>query len=157
LYFLDATLKQQAAARESLERRLRGEGLDDGFKLRFKPPAPIPPTQWQLAQYVQKHGPEKAAELVQSFPAGNVARRLNGAAFVLLQEGDAKVALTVLTRIEKDLPKDAGVQAMLGQARALTGDRVGAATAFRKAAELLPGDKTVGGLRPYWKHVIEEG
>src|SRR5262249_47725126 len=68
LQFFDATLKQRAEARESLARSVRGEGLDEGFKLQFKPPAPVPSTQWQLAQYVQKHGVEKAAELVRSFP-----------------------------------------------------------------------------------------
>ena len=156
LYFLDATMKQQAASRKSLERSIRGEGLDEGFKLQFKPPAPIPPTNQQLAKYVRQHGAEKAAELLRSLP--NIPKgKLSAAAFVLLRDGDAKVALPVLILVAKDQPEMAGVQAMLGQARALTGDREGALTAFRKAAELLPGDDTVGGLRAYWKHVIEQG
>ncbi len=157
LHFLDATLGQRAAARESLERSIRGEGLDEGFTLRFKPPTPLPPTNWQLAQFIQKHGVEKAADLVRPFP-GPVKGRLSGAAFVLLQEGDAKVALSVLTLIEKDCSEEAGYQAMLGQARARTGDRDGARGAFHKAAELLPGDKTVSsGFRPVWKHFIRQG
>ena len=54
-------------------------------------------------------------------------------------------------------PKAAAIPAMLGEARLLTGDRPGALAAFRKAAELLPGDETVGGLRAYWKSMTEKG
>jgi hypothetical protein len=153
LYFLDTTLKQQAAARE---RSIRGEGLDQGFKLQFKPSAPIPPTNRQLALHVKRHGVEKTAEWLQSFP-NQPKGKLSAAAFVLLQDGDAQAALPVLVLVARDCPKLAGVQAMLGQARALTGDREGAVAAFRRAAELLPGDETVGGLRAYWKYVIEQG
>src|SRR4029077_9983805 len=56
LYFLGATLNRQAAARASLARSVRGEGLDEGFKLQFKPAAPLPPTARQLSQYVRQHG-----------------------------------------------------------------------------------------------------
>jgi dienelactone hydrolase len=156
LHFFDATLKQQVSARESLQRSVRGEGLDDGFKLRFKPAAPIPPTNRQLSLYVKRHGIEKTAELLRSFP-DLPKGKLSAAPFVLLQDGDAEAALPVLVRVARDCPKDAGVQAMLGQARVLTGDREGAVAAFRRAAELLPGDETVGGLRAYWKYVIERG
>ena len=46
---------------------------------------------------------------------------------------------------------------MLGQARVLTGDREDALAAFRTAAELLPDDEHVGGLRAYWEYTIEQG
>ena len=50
-----------------------------------------------------------------------------------------------LTRAAKVDPNQADIQALLGQARTLTGDREGALRAYRKAAELLPGDQSVGG------------
>jgi dienelactone hydrolase len=152
LYFLDATLNRQPAARASLERSVRGEGLDEGFKLQFKPQAPVPPTARQLSQYVRQHGAEKAVELIRSF--GGSADSASAAARVLLQDGDAKTAIPLLAVIAKDHPKLAQIQAMLGEARALTGDREGALAAFRKGQELMAGDTTV---EPYWKGVIEEG
>ncbi|OAI42665.1 hypothetical protein AYO41_00585 [Verrucomicrobia bacterium SCGC AG-212-E04] len=152
LYFLDATLKQQAAARASLERSVRGEGLDEGFKLQFKPPAPVSPTARQLSQYVRKNGAEKAVELMRTF--GGTADSASAAARVLLEDGDAKTAIPLLTLVAKDHPKSAPVQAMLGEARAVTGDREGALAAFRKGQELLTEDTTV---EPYWKDVIKRG
>src|SRR5262245_8358894 len=59
LLFFDAMLKQQAAAREGLQKSVRGDGLDDGFKLKFKPAAPAPPTVRQLAYHLRQHGVEK--------------------------------------------------------------------------------------------------
>src|SRR5262249_20988754 len=101
LYFLSATLKQQAAARESLQRSIRGKDQDERFTLRFKPPTPVPPTQRRLSQYIRKHGAEKAAEFLRSIP-GETKEIAIGAAFVLLQDGDAKTALPHLTLIAKD-------------------------------------------------------
>src|SRR5262245_29188705 len=68
LLFFDATLKQQAAAREGLQKSVRGDGLDDGFKLKFKPAAPAPPTVRQLAYHLRQHGVEKTVELARSIP-----------------------------------------------------------------------------------------
>jgi dienelactone hydrolase len=155
LYFLDATLKQRAEARESLQRSVRGEGLDEGFKLQFKPPDPVRPTPRQLSQFVRRLGTEKGAEMMRSFPDG--AGNAVGAGFVLLRDGDVKIALPHLQLAAKSYPKRAGIQAMLGQALTITGDRAAALTAFRKAVELLPGDASVGGLRAYWKYVIDNG
>jgi hypothetical protein len=152
LYFLDATLNRQPAARASLERSVRGEGLDEGFKLQLKPPAPVPPTARQLSQYVRQYGAEKAVELMRPF--GGSADSESAAARVLLQDGDAKTAISLLTLIAKGHPKLAPVQAMLGEACAFTGDREGALAAFRKGRELMAGDTTVDAD---WKHVIEEG
>jgi hypothetical protein len=58
---------------------------------------------------------------------------------------------------QKDYLRLTAVHAMLGQALALTTDREGAIAAFGRAAELLPGDVEVAGLRAYWEQVIEEG
>jgi hypothetical protein len=51
--FFDATLKKQAASRESLEKSVRGEGLDAEFRLTFKLAAPVAPTNGQLASYLK--------------------------------------------------------------------------------------------------------
>src|SRR5262249_3668007 len=94
LYFLDATLKQQAQARESLQQGIRGEGLDDGFKFAYRPPTPVHPTHRQLSEYFRAHGNEKGEELIRSLP--NPKEWAFSVAFVLLRDGDAKLALPIL-------------------------------------------------------------
>jgi hypothetical protein len=166
LHFLNATLKEQAAARQSLERSVRGEGADDGFQLRFKPPAPLPPTARQLSQFIRQHGAEKAMELlraeyVRAYGAENgaeAARSFPAAAVdVLLKDGDGQLALSVLILFEKDNSKDMMFQLKLGEARALTGDRAGAVTAYRSAAKLLADLEKARGPQPVYKYLIEQG
>jgi hypothetical protein len=57
----------------------------------------------------------------------------------------------------KEEPTVAAYQVWLGQALTLTGDRAGARAAFRKAAELLPGDKSAEGGREAYKFLIDKG
>jgi hypothetical protein len=156
LHFFDATLKQNADAREALLKSVRGEGLDDGFKLRFKPAAPAPPTQAQVASYLKEHGVEKTVAFIQSIP-NQPTELVASAAFVLLKDHDAKAALPALQYATKKYPKVAGYQLWLGQALGLTGDRPGALAAYRKAAELLPGDESAGGNRDAYKYLIKKG
>jgi hypothetical protein len=156
LLFFDATLKQNADARESLEKSVRGEGLSDGFKLRFKPAAPAPPTQAQIASYLKEHGVEKTVAFIQSIP-NQPTELVAAAAFVLLKDHDAKAALPALQYATKESPKVAGYQVWLGQALGLTGDRAGALAAYRKAAESLPGDESVGNSRENYKYLIDKG
>jgi hypothetical protein len=159
LLFYDATLKRQVAARESLEKSARGEGLDDGFRLKFKPAAPIPPTNGQIANYLKEHGLEKTLELVRSStdrPTG----RLAASASLLLGDGEAAAALPALRFAIKQEPTVAAYQVYLGEALTLTGDRAGARAAYRKAAELLPGDKSMIGYeraREGYKYRIDKG
>jgi hypothetical protein len=156
LLFLEATLKQQAAARESLEKSVRGEGLDDGFRLKFRPATRVPPTNRQVADYLKRHGVEKTLELVRSMsdrPTG----RLAAGAYCLVQDGDAKAALPALRLAIKDHSKTLIYQVWLGEALVLTGDRAGALAAYRKAAELLPGDESAGNLREGYKYRIDKG
>jgi hypothetical protein len=155
LLFFDATLKQQAAARASLEKSVRGEGLDDGFRLKFKPAAQAPPTQAQLASYLKEHGVEKTVGFIQSIP-DRPTELVASAAFVLLKDHDAKAALPALRYVTKECPKVASYQVWLGQALGLTGDRAGARAAYRKAAELLPGDGSAEGSRLN-KYLIDKG
>jgi hypothetical protein len=156
LLFFDATLKQKEAARESLNKSLRGEGLDDGFRLAFKPAAPAPPTQAQIASYLKQHGVEKTVSWIQSIP-NLPTEQVASAAFVLLKDHDATAALPALRYATKKYPKVAGYQVWLGQALGLTGDREGALAAYRKAAELLPGDDSAGNWRELYKHWIKKG
>jgi hypothetical protein len=156
LLFYDATLKRQAAARESLEKSARGEGLDDGFKLRFKPAVPVPPTNGQIAAYLKEHGLEKTLELVRSstnLPIG----RLAASASLLIADGEPEGALPALRFAIKEEPTVAAHQLYLGEALTLTGDRAGARAAYRKAAELLPGDESASNNRRAYKYLIEKG
>jgi hypothetical protein len=159
LLFFDATLKQQAVARESLEKSVRGEGLDDGFKLRFKPAAPVPPTNGQLASYLKQHGLEKTLELIRSFPNVHPGR-VASAASILVEDGDATAALPALRWAVKDYPKSTTLQVSLGQALVVAGDRAGALAAYRKAAELFPDDDEMAKnerLRENYKYLIDKG
>jgi len=152
LYFFDAMLKGQTSAREALARSVRGEGLKPGFALGFRPAAPLLPSARQLSQYVRQNGVEKAVALMASLGKGSES--VFAAAHVLFEDGDVKTALSVLRRIDADHPNLAHVQALLGQALLLSGDRAGALEAFRKGKALIDGDKTVGSI---WKFYINEG
>jgi hypothetical protein len=124
--------------------------------LRFKPAAPVPPTNGQIAAYLKEHGLEKTLELVRSstnFPIG----RLAASASLLIADGDAEAALPALRFATKEEPTVAAHRLHLGQALALTGDRAGALAAYRKAAELLPGDESAGNNRSAYKYLIEKG
>jgi hypothetical protein len=156
LHFFDATLKQQPAAREALQRSLRGEGLDDRFKLTFKPAAPVRPTTWQLAVYLRQQGLERSVALLRSLP-DSPTRLLGGAAQSLIEDGDPNAALPALARVTEEYPKVAIYQVWRGQALALTGDRAGARAAYRKAAELLPGDESAGKAREVYQYLIDKG
>ena len=57
----------------------------------------------------------------------------------------------------KEYPKNAGYQVWLGQALALTGDRAGALAAYRKAAELVRADESVGKSRENYIYLIVKG
>jgi len=159
LLFFDATLKQQIVAREALQKSVRGEGLDEGFKLKFKPAEPVPPTNGQLASYLKQHGLEKTLELIRSFP--NVyPGRVAGAASILVQDDDAMAALPALRWAAKEYPKSTTLQVSLGQALVVTGDRAGALAAYRKAAELFPDDDEMvknERLREAYKYLIDKG
>jgi enoyl-CoA hydratase len=159
LLFFDATLKQQAAAREALQKSVRGETLDDGFKLKFKPAAPVPPTNGQLASYLKQHGLEKTLELIRSFP-NFYPGRVAGAASILVQDGDATAALPALRWAVNEDPKSTTRQVSLGNALVVAGDRAGALAAYRKAAELFPKDDEMAKnerLREGYKYLIDKG
>jgi hypothetical protein len=155
LLFFDAILKRQAGARESLEKSVRGEGLDDGFKLRFKPAALVSPTNGQIAAYLKEHGLEKTLELVRlstSLPTG----RLAASAFLLIADGEPEAALPALRFAIKEQLTVAAHHLHLGEALTLTADRAGALAAYRKAAELLPGDESAGNNRRAYKYLIDK-
>jgi hypothetical protein len=156
LLFYDATLKQKAVAREALQKSVRGEGLDEGFRLTFKPAAAAPPTQAQLASYLKEHGVEKTVAWIQSIP-NLPTEEVASAAFVLLKEHDAMSALPALRYVTKKYPKVVSYRVWLGQALGLTGDRQGALAAYRNAADLLRTDETTGNGREHNKYLINKG
>jgi tetratricopeptide (TPR) repeat protein len=157
LRFLDATLKQRAEAREFLQRSLRGEGLDEEFRLQFRHPAPAPPTARQLALLVRQHGVGKAADLLRScrddVEVGGDG--IGGAGKILVDEGRVKEALALFTRAAEIFPKSMAIQSGLGNVLALTGDRKGAIAAYRRGMELIPGETKDEKLRTRWKKEFE--
>jgi hypothetical protein len=158
LLFFDATLKQQAAAREALQKSVRSEGLDEGFRLTFKPAAPAPPTVGQLAAYLKQHGVEKTLELVRSIPDAR-PQAVAGAGVSLVEDGDAPAALPALRWAAREYPKYTVIQIHLGEALAVLGDRAGALAAYRKAAQLFQHDETMNTelARQNNKYLIDKG
>lgn len=156
LNFLDATLKQKSSARASLSESLERSASDPRLELRFKPAAPIPPTQRQMALYLRQHGAEATVTMLRAFP--DLAQsKMVGGLITLLNDDDIKTALPALRLAGTIYPKSAPIQAMLGKVLARTGDTGGAERAYRSALVLLPDDNTVGGLRPYWQSQIDRG
>ena len=154
--FLDASLKQRPEARGFLSQTVERSASDSRLNLQFKAAAPVPPTQRQMAQYLRRYGAENAIAMLRAFPTLAESRMVGGI-ITLLSDDDIKTALPSLLLAEKTYPKNAGIQTMLGEALARTGDKAGAEQAYRKARVLLPEDHTVGGLRPYWENKIEHG
>jgi len=154
--FLDATLKQRPEARAFLSQSVARSASESRLRLQFKPAVPVPPTQRQVAQYLRLHGPEKAMTMLRAFPEAAESKMTFGIVS-LLEDGDTQTALPSLRLAEKAYPTNAGIQALLGTALSRTGDKVGAAKAYRQALVLLPNDSTVGVFRGYWKSRIERG
>jgi pimeloyl-ACP methyl ester carboxylesterase len=154
--FLESSLRQRPEAKAFLAQRMERSTPDSRLFLQFKPAAPIPPTQRQMAQYLRQHGADESITMLRAFP--DVAEsKLVGGIITLLSDDDFQTALSALRLGEKTYPRNAGIQTMLGQVLARTGDKAGAERAFRKALVLLPDDPTVGGFGPYWKSQIERG
>jgi tetratricopeptide (TPR) repeat protein len=155
LQFLNATLKRQARAREFLQKSLRGEGLDERFQLRYKPPAPAPPTGRQLTMFVLRHGADKAAELLRSCRNDVEGWVFGGAGQTLIDGGQVKEAVALFTRAAVIFPKSMAVQSNLGNALALTGDLKGAIAAYRKALVLISRETDDERQRARWKAELE--
>jgi Flp pilus assembly protein TadD len=85
---------------------------------------------------------------------------LAASASLLIADGDVEAALPALRFAINEEPTDTVCQMHLGQALTLTGDQAGARAAYRKAAELLPGDKSLIGYeraRDGYKYMIDKG
>ncbi|MEO8624100.1 MAG: hypothetical protein ABI625_23675 [bacterium] len=153
--FLDASLKQRPEARAFLAQSVERSASDSRLHLQFKP-GRFPPTQRQMAQYLRQHGAEQTLVMLRDFPT-LAQSKLVGGIITLLSDDDITTALSSLLVAGTAYPKNAGLQVMLGQVLARTGDKVGAERAYRKALVLLPDDDTVGGFRPVWQSRIERG
>ena len=154
--FLDASLKQRPEARAFLSQSVDHSTSDSRLQLQFKTAAPVPPTQRQMALYLRQYGAEKAMAMLRAFPNLAESKMVFGIV-ALLDDDDFKTALPALLLAEKTYPKDAGIQALLGQTLAGTGDKPDAEKAYRKALVLLPDDDSVGVFRSHWKAQIERG
>ena len=155
--FLDASLKHSPEARAFLSQSVERSASDSRLHLQFKAAAPVPPTQRQMAQYLRQHGADATIAMLRAFPDGLAQSKLVGGVIALLDDDDVKTALPSLLLAEKTYPKNAGIQTMLGEVLARTGDKAGAEQAYRRALVLLPDDGTVGAFRPIWKSQIERG
>jgi hypothetical protein len=163
LNFLEASLNQRPEARAFLSRSAGDSARDGRLRLQFKPAAPVPPTQRQMAEYLRQHGAEEARAMLRASPELAESKMVFGIV-ALLDDDDVATALRALPLVEKTYPKDAAVQALLGdtgrstsKALAVSGDSSGAEKAYRKALVLLPDDANVGVFRSYWKGRIERG
>lgn len=155
--FLDASLKQRPEARAFLSQSVERSASDSRLQLQFKAAAPVPPTQRQMAQSLRQHGADATIAMLRAFPDDLVQSKLVGGIITLLSDDDVKTALASLLVAERTYPKNAGIQTMLGQVLARTGDKSGAEQAYRKALVLLPDDGTAGAFGPMWKSQIERG
>ncbi len=88
LYFLDATIKGRADAKEALKRSVRGEGLDARFTFGYKPANPRPPSPRQVSLYVRQNGVESAIALMKTF--GQDSLSMFAAAHVLFEDGEVR-------------------------------------------------------------------
>ncbi|MEO2089415.1 MAG: hypothetical protein ABGY75_07950, partial [Gemmataceae bacterium] len=135
-------LKESSEAKTFLEKSVRGDGLDDDFKLVFRPASPPPPTARQLAAYTRKHGLEKAVELIRAcrddIEVGGDG--VGGAVQLLTDDGRMTDAVTLITRSADIFPKSMAIHSRLGQVLTVTGDRTGALAAYRTALDLVDGE-----------------
>lgn len=157
LQFLDMTLKGSARAKEFLERSVRGDGLDDAFRLVFRPAAPAPPTARQLAPFVRKHGVEKAVELIRDYrddiEVGGDG--VGGAVQLLMDDGRMTDAVALITRSADIFPKSMAIRFRLGQVLALTDDKAGALAAYRTALDLVAGETADEPTKARWRKELE--
>jgi pimeloyl-ACP methyl ester carboxylesterase len=153
--FLDASLKHRPEARAFLSQAVERGASDTRLTLQFKDAAPVPPTQRQMAQYLQRYGAGHTIAMLRAFPTLAESKMLGGI-IALLEDDDVKTALPSLLLAEKTYPKNAGIETTLGQVLARTGDKAGAEQAYRKALVLLPDDDS-GFPRSYWQSQIERG
>src|SRR4029453_12192558 len=103
--FLDASLKQRPEARAFLSQSAERSASDSRLNLQFKAATPVPPTQRQMAVYLQQYGAEKAIAILRAFP--NLAEsKMVGGIITLLSDDDIKTALPSLLVAEKIYPKN---------------------------------------------------
>lgn len=154
--FLDATLRQQAAARTYLANISAHNGPDARLSLRLIPATPPPPTQRQMALLLQQHGAAYTIELLRAFPA--IAQgKMVGGLLTLVSDDDFATALPALRVAASTYPGNVGIQVLLGQVLLQTGDRSGAEQAFRKGLSMMETDSTMGVFRGMWERRIRRG
>jgi pimeloyl-ACP methyl ester carboxylesterase len=138
LKFLDAYLKADAPALQWLHAGGGGAPLH----MRYRAPAPLPPTGAQLAHLYRGEAPAPAQEIASLMKASD-AETIVDAASVLFDAGQKKEAITLLQAGGRVHARSAVIEMAIGEALQQTGDAAGAASAFDKALALLPADDTL--------------
>ena len=129
LKFLDAYVRGDAEALKALH----------AANLRYRAPAPAPPTGAQLARLYRTETPANAQSLMKASDSEAVI----GAASILFDGDEKKQAVDLLKSAARLLPRSAAVAEALADALQQTGDLPAARTTYEKALSLLPGDDTL--------------
>ena len=164
LLFFDATLKQQAAARECLQKSVRGEGLDDGFRLKFKPAAPVPTDESTTRGLPQEErGREnRGVDRVDCQRAEEPVGRPAGDRLAAAADASSRTATRLRRCLRsrcaiKEYPKMAVYQVWLGQALALTGDRAVRWRRTGRPPNCSRATRWRGTNREAYKYLIDKG
>lgn len=126
LKFLDGYVRGDAEAIKALH----------GENLRYRAPAPAPPTGAQLARLYRTETLANAQSMMKAADA----EALIGAASILFDDDEKKQAVDLLKSAARLLPRSAAVAEALATALQQTGDLPAARSAYEKALSLLAGD-----------------
>jgi tetratricopeptide (TPR) repeat protein len=140
LHFLDAYVKHAAVGLESLERSARGEGLDEEFALRYRPPHPLPPTGRQIVALLDRDGPAKTRDLLRTMEGDMDRDALLLAGRSLYDAHRGEDALVVFGWATEIYPQSAQVLRALGDLLRADRAQAKAREAYERALALVPVD-----------------
>ncbi len=129
LKFLDAYVRGDSDALKGLH----------AANVRYRQPAPVPPTGAQIARLYRSDASASAQSLLKAADA----EALIGAASILFDDDEKKQGVELLKSAVRLLPRSAAVAEAFATALQQTGDLPAARTAYEKALSLLAGDETL--------------
>jgi dienelactone hydrolase len=138
LDFLDAHLRGSSDALQ----RLRAADSAGPLHLRYRQPAPLPPTGAQIVRLYRAEGPANPQALTALLKSAEPGAVL-GAASILSAGAEKKQAADLLKSAARLHPRSAVLHRALGDALQQTGDSEGASAAYEKALALLPADDSL--------------
>jgi dienelactone hydrolase len=112
--FLDAYVKQDGRARAGLDRAARWQAPGAAIVARYRAPRPLPPTGRQILALLDREGPAKTRELLQSVQADLDRDALLLAGRSLSEARRNPDALTIYTWASELFPQSAQVHQVLG-------------------------------------------